>query len=120
MKRFLGKRIVVNKRSTPYLGELLSVGPVNIVLRCDSDMYGIQDLKFRRDEISVVCVELGYDLNKKWYVCRGDKSFAVHRGVKAYEVIITEGAWDSPHKKKFPKYIKNILDDEIREKTSQW
>lgn len=27
-------------------------------------MYGIQDLKFRRDEISVVCVELGYDLNK--------------------------------------------------------
>jgi hypothetical protein len=111
---------MVNERSIPYSGELLSVGPVNIVLRCDSDMYGIQDLKFRRDEISVVCVELGYDLNKKWYVCRGDKSFAVHRGVKAYEVIITEGAWDSPHKKKFPKYIKNILDDEIREKTSQW
>lgn len=111
---------MVNGRSIPYSGELLSVGPVNIVLRCDSDMYGIQDLKFRRDEISVVCVELGYDLNKKWYVCRGDKSFAVHRGVKAYEVIITEGAWDSPHKKKFPKYIKNILDDEIREKTSQW
>ena len=110
---------MVNERSIPYSGELLSVGPVNIVLRCDSDMYGIQDLKFRRDEISVVCVELGYDLNKKWYVCRGDKSFAVHRGVKAYEVIITEGAWDSPHKKKFPKYIKNILDDEIREKTSQ-
>lgn len=111
---------MVNEHSIPYSGELLSVGPVNIVLRCDSDMYGIQDLKFRRNEISVVCVELGYDLNKKWYVCRGDKSFAVHRGVKAYEVIITEGAWDSPHKKKFPKYIKNILDDEIREKTSQW
>jgi hypothetical protein len=120
MKRFLGKRIMVNKRSIPYSGELLSVGPVNIVLRCDSDMYGIQDLKFRRDEISVVCVELGYDLNKKWYVCRGDKSFAVHRGDKGYKVTITEGAWDSPYKKKFPKYIKNILDDEIREKTSQW
>ena len=110
---------MVNERSTPYSGELISVGPANIVLRCNS-MYGIQDLKFRRDEISVVCVELGYDLNKKWYVCRGDKSFAVHRGVNAYEVTITNGAWDSPHKKKFPKYIKNILDDEIREKTSQW
>lgn len=110
---------MVNKRSTPYSGELISVGPVNIVLRGNS-MYGILDLKFRRDEISVVCVELGYDLNKKWYVCRGDKSFAVHRGDKGYEVTITEGAWDSPYKKKFPKYIKNILDDEIREKTSQW
>lgn len=119
MKRFLGRRIMVNERSTPYSGELISVGPANIVLRCNS-MYGIQDLKFRRDEISVVCVELGYDLNKKWYVCRGDKSFAVHRGDKGYEVTITEGAWDSPYKKKFPKYIKNILDDEIREKTSQW
>ena len=119
MKRFLGKRIMVNERSTPYSGELISVGPANIVLRCNS-MYGIQDLKFRRDEISVVCVELGYDLNKKWYVCRGDKSFAVHRGDKGYEVTITEGAWDSPYKKKVPKYIKNILDDEIREKTSQW
>ena len=64
MKRFLGKRIMVNERSTPYSGELISVGPANIVLRCNS-MYGIQDLKFRRDEISVVCVELGYDLNKK-------------------------------------------------------
>lgn len=111
---------MVNERSIPYSGEVISVGPTNIVLRCDSDMYGIQDLKFRRDEISVVCVKLGYDLNKKWYVCRGDKSLAVHRGVKAYEVTITEGAWDSPHKKKFPKYIKKILDDEIREKTSQW
>lgn len=110
---------MVNERSTPYSGELISVGPANIVLRCNS-MYGIQDLKFRRDEISVVCVELGYDLNKKWYVCRGDKSFAVHRGDKGYEVTIIEGAWDSPYKKKFPKYIKNILDDEIREKTSQW
>lgn len=110
---------MVNERSTPYSGELISVGPANIVLRCNS-MYGIQDLKFRRDEISVVCVELGYDLNKKWYVCRGDKSFAVHRGDKGYEVTITEGAWGSPYKKKFPKYIKNILDDEIREKTSQW
>lgn len=110
---------MVNERSTPYSGELISVGPANIVLRCNS-MYGIQDLKFRRDEISVVCVELGYDLNKKWYVCRGDKSFAVHRGYKGCEVTITEGAWDSPYKKKFPKYIKNILDDEIREKTSQW
>lgn len=55
---------MVNERSTPYSGELISVGPANIVLRCNS-MYGIQDLKFRRDEISVVCVELGYDLNKK-------------------------------------------------------
>lgn len=110
---------MVNERSIPYSGELISVGPANIVLRCNS-MYGIQDLKFRRDEISVVCVELGYDLNKKWYVCRGDKSFAVHRGDKGYEVTIIEGAWDSPYKKKFPKYIKNILDDEIREKTSQW
>lgn len=64
MKRFLGKRIMVNERLTPYSGELISVGPANIVLRCNS-MYGIQDLKFRRDEISVVCVELGYDLNKK-------------------------------------------------------
>lgn len=73
---------MVNERSTPYSGELISVGPANIVLRCNS-MYGIQDLKFRRDEISVVCVELGYDLNKKWYVCRGDKSFAVHRDIKA-------------------------------------
>lgn len=54
---------MVNERSTPYSGELISVGPANIVLRCNS-MYGIQDLKFRRDEISVVCVELGYDLNK--------------------------------------------------------
>lgn len=103
---------MVNERSTPYSGKLISVGPANIVLRCNS-MYGIQDLKFRRDEISVVCVELGYDLNKKWYVCRGDKSFAVHRGDKGYEVTITEGAWDSPYKKKFPKYIKNILDYEI-------
>lgn len=91
MKRFLGKRIMVNERSTPYSGELISVGPANIVLRCNS-MYGIQDLKFRRDEISVVCVELGYDLNKKWYVCRGDKSFAVHRRDKGYEVTITEAA----------------------------
>lgn len=91
MKRFLGKRIMVNERSTPYSGELISVGPANIVLRCNS-MYGIQDLKFRRDEISVVCVELGYDLNKKWYACRGDKSFAVHRGDKGYEVTITEAA----------------------------
>ena len=74
---------MVNERSTPYSGELISVGPANIVLRCNS-MYGIQDLKFRRDEISVVCVELGYDLNKKWYVCRGDKSFAVHRGCLLY------------------------------------
>lgn len=82
---------MVNERSTPYSGELISVGPANIVLRCNS-MYGIQDLKFRRDEISVVCVELGYDLNKKWYVCRGDKSFAVHRGDKGYEVTITEAA----------------------------
>lgn len=82
---------MVNERSTPYSGELISVGPANIVLRCNS-MYGIQDLKFRRDEISVVCVELGCDLNKKWYVCRGDKSFAVHRGDKGYEVTITEGA----------------------------
>ncbi len=73
MKRFLGKRIMINERSIPYSGEVISVGTTNIVLRCDSDMYGIQDLKFRRDEISVVCVELGYDLNKKWYVCRGDK-----------------------------------------------
>lgn len=54
---------MVNERSTPYSGELISVGPANIVLRCNS-MYGIQDLKFRRDEISVVCVELGHDLNK--------------------------------------------------------
>lgn len=99
---------MVNERSTPYSGELISVGPANIVLRCNS-MYGIQDLKFRRDEISVVCVELGYDLNKKWYVCRGDKSFAVHRGDKGYEVTITEGAWDSPYKKKFSKYIKKYL-----------
>lgn len=71
---------MVNEHSIPYSGEVISVGPANIVLRCDSSMYGIQDLKFRRDEIGVVCVELGYDLNKKWYVCRGDKSFAVHRG----------------------------------------
>lgn len=96
---------MVNERSTPYSGELISVGPANIVLRCNS-MYGIQDLKFRRDEISVVCVELGYDLNKKWYVCRGDKSFAVHRGDKGYEVTITEGAWDSPYKKSFPNTLK--------------
>lgn len=54
---------MVNERSTPYSGELISVGPANIVLRCNS-MYGIQGLKFRRDEIGVVCVELGYDLNK--------------------------------------------------------
>lgn len=73
---------MVNERSTPYSGELISVGPANIVLRCNS-MYGIQDLKFRRDEISVVCVELGYDLNKKWYVCRGDKSLQYTGEIKA-------------------------------------
>ena len=80
MKRFLGKRIMVNERSTPYSGELISVGPANIVLRCNS-MYGIQDLKFRRDEISVVCVELGYDLNKKMVCMQRRQVFCSTPGI---------------------------------------